>query len=105
MAPSSRDDPRDSDVSRTSESDQTDQPTGTDEPAEDQARGAEPLDFGAFVSRSVRSSSDRFRGDPSDEESASSRPPRQRRSARYWRDSLREQTGEEFDDTSTGSRR
>ena len=83
-------------------------------------RPDEPVDFGAFVSRSVRSSADRFRqgtGKPASESSATTRgktgaepdvstpPAPRKRSARYWRDSLRESSADDSQGEASGSQR
>lgn len=121
MAPSSRDDQPDASVSRKPDSEDAGEREEPLRQPRRAARESEPLDFGAFVSRSVRSSSDRLRqsGDErrddaapgrarrAEEPSPERRPPsgQRARSRRYWRDSLREHTGEEIETAPTGSRR
>ena len=83
-------------------------------------KAPEQMDFGAFVSRSVRSSADRLKGGrggerpprdngrpvpptaPGTERPA---PVRRERPSRYWRDSFRERSGEEVTVRGTGARR
>lgn len=77
--------------------------------------GADDVDFGAFVSERVRSASERLKsgqpsGTPSSRipdpgpstpepaEASEPTPIRRRRPSRYWRDSLKQQTGDEIEE-------
>jgi hypothetical protein len=121
MAPRSPDDQQDDLASRAGQ-DQTAQDADaagrsprSERPA---AASGEPegLDFGAFVSRSVRSSADRLKDSASSraarrEESREAKPTQRptpihrERPARYWRDSFRERSGEDVTVSSPGARR
>lgn len=82
--------------------------------------GGEDVDFGAFVSERVRSASERLRGTPPESSSGTERsaepsapsaprdeptPIRRQRPSRYWRDSLRNSTGEDVEPSEGTSRR
>lgn len=102
MAPRFPDDHQDDEApSRSDDAAADDSTTRRQDDASGQS--TEPLDFGEFVSRSVRSSADRFK-QSGDQEATSRRqtiratpkdddtpaPTPRKRSPRYWRDSLRE---------------
>lgn len=117
MAPKSQDDHQDDLVSRRSYSAKQDDSGETPNSSPSESDGGEQTDFGAFVSRSVRSSADRFKGGPQDADTGKpSEPrgptplprassPRRERPSRYWRDSLREKTGEDVTVAGPSSRR
>ena len=113
MAPRSPDDRQDDQASRAGqgEAPRTPRPQGPAEPS----GGQEPPDFGAFVSRSVRSSADRLKEGAGRRRPAPSEPPsspeqrtptpiRREKPSRYWRDSFRERSGEDVS-ASSGARR
>lgn len=121
MAPRSPEDPHDDRVARREPDSTPARPAGDVRPARserprDAATPAEQVDFGDFVSRSVRSSADRLKGGASRRASGAATPPtqptqpsrpsqpRRERSSRYWRDSFRERSGEEVS-VETGARR
>lgn len=116
MAPKSQDDHQDESVSRRATPVNPDDPGESPNPSRPET-GGDQTDFGAFVSRSVRSSADRFKGGrqgpdarrPSEPQGPTPLPrdssPRRERPSRYWRDSLREKTGEELTVANPSSRR
>lgn len=119
MAPKSHNDHQDEDAaSRRDVSGAT--PVNDGERPRSKGSSDEPVDFGAFVSRSVRSSANRFKqghqppdAEPSPGPSRKARPDTdaappsasRKRPSRYWRDSLREHAGEDATAEVTGSQR
>lgn len=119
MAPKSQDDSQDDLSARRRERQAQDTGGTTPSSPRSDASPGKQIDFGAFVSNSVRSSADRLKGGGSSTPPSStspktprSKPPpsdssssRKDRPTRYWRDSFREKTGEDVTITGTSSRR
>ncbi|HEV2073682.1 MAG TPA: M28 family metallopeptidase [Thermomicrobiales bacterium] len=116
MPPKSQDDHQDNTVSRRTYSAKPGDSGENAKPSPSEGGGGDRTDFGAFVSRSVRSSADRFKGvaqdadagGPTEQQGTTPLPrssPRRERPSRYWRDSLRENTGEDVTAAGPSNRR
>ena len=117
VPPKSQDDHQDNTVSRRTYSAKPGDSEERVNPSPPEGGSGNRTDFGAFVSRSVRSSADRFKGVHQDADATGpveqrgptplprSSSPRRERPSRYWRDSLRESTGEDVPAASPSSRR
>lgn len=115
MAPKTPDESQDDLSARRRERQARETTKQTPSSPQSDAQPGDRVDFGAFVSNSVRSSADRLKGTTSGtsatrrskrEDAPKATPPtRSERPSRYWRDSLREKTGEDVSVQGTSSRR